>query len=244
MLTDGAMGTMLYEAGTPLDDCFDALNLSAPAAVAAVHRAYLEAGADIIETNTFGANRFRLEGFGLANKVREINRKGVRLARDAREIAGVSALVAGSIGPTARTLAPIGMTDPGDVQAVFQEQIEALFEAGVDLLVIETIGNLDEMVAAITAAKAISDLPIVANMTFAEDGRTIGDNSPEEVVDRLAPLGVTTIGANCSVGPQRLLPVMAAMARRLEQMPGERLWLSCLPNAGWPAHVAGRVIYP
>lgn len=257
VLTDGAMGTVLYDAGTPLDDCFDALNLSAPAAVSAVHRAYLEAGADIIETNTFGANRFRLESFGLADRVRQINRAGVRLARDAREVAGVDALVAGSIGPTARTLAPIGLTRPEDVEAAFREQIEAMVEAGVDLLMIETIGNLDEMVAAINAARAVSDLPIVANMTFAEDGRTIGGSSPEDVVDRLAPLGVSVLGANCSVGPQRLLPVIAAMARRLEQVrPGAPLgdapeataedgpWLSCLPNAGWPAHVAGRVIYP
>lgn len=251
------MGTVLYDAGTPLDDCFDALNLTAPATVAAVHRAYLEAGADIIETNTFGANRYRLEGFGLGDKVRQINRAGVRLAREAREVTGVDALVAGSIGPTARTLAPIGLTRPEDVQAAFREQIEAMVEAGVDLLMIETIGNLEEMVAAISAARSVCDLPIVANMTFAEDGRTIGGSSPEEVVDRLAPLGVSVLGANCSVGPQRLLPVMAAMARRLEQIrpdtandaqadgaTGEGPWLSCLPNAGWPAHVAGRVIYP
>jgi homocysteine S-methyltransferase len=257
VLTDGAMGTVLYDAGTPLDDCFDALNLSAPAAVSAVHRAYLEAGADIIETNTFGANRFRLEAFGLGDKVRQINRAGVRLARDAREVTGVDALVAGSIGPTARTLAPIGLTRPEDVQAAFQEQIEAMVEAGVDLLMIETIGNLEEMVAAIRAARAVCDLPIVANMTFAEDGRTIGGSSPEDVVDRLTPLGVSVLGANCSVGPQRLLPVMTAMARRLEQIrldaPADGAadgtadtgpWLSCLPNAGWPAHVAGRVIYP
>lgn len=253
VLSDGAMGTVLYDAGTPLDDCFDALNLSNPTAVSAVHRAYLDAGADIIETNTFGANRYRLDAFGLADKVRQINRAGVRLARDAREVAGVSALVAGSIGPTARTLAPIGLTEPADVQSAFQEQIEAMVEAGVDLLMIETIGNLDEMLAAIAAARAACDLPIVANMTFAEDGRTIGGSSPEEVVERLAPLGVTVIGANCSVGPQRLLPVMAAMARRLKQggpalgaesSPDTGPWLACLPNAGWPAQVAGRVIYP
>jgi homocysteine S-methyltransferase len=253
VLSDGAMGTVLYDAGTPLDDCFDALNLTAPTTVSAVHRAYLDAGADIIETNTFGANRFRLDAYGLADKVRQINRAGVRLARDAREVAGVSALVAGSIGPTARTMAPIGLTEPADVQAAFQEQIEAMVEAGVDLLMIETIGNLDEMLAAIAAARAACDLPIVANMTFAEDGRTIGGSSPEEVVEQLAPLGVSVIGANCSVGPQRLLPVLAAMARHLEQGgfapsaaagPDAGPWLACLPNAGWPAQVAGRVIYP
>ena len=243
VLADGAIGTMLYAAGTPLDDCFDALNLSNPAMVAAVHRAYLHAGADIIEANTFGANRFRLEPFGLADKVRAINRAGVRLAREAREVSGSSALVAGSVGPTARTLAPIGTTPPAAVQAAFAEQIEALFEAGVDLLVIETIGSIDEMLVAIAAAQAVSDLPIVASMTFAEDGRTIDGASPEAVVERLAPLGITVLGANCSVGPQRLLPVMAAMRQRLDQAGPTAPHLSCMPNAGWPAHVAGRVIY-
>ncbi|MDQ3779087.1 MAG: bifunctional homocysteine S-methyltransferase/methylenetetrahydrofolate reductase, partial [Chloroflexota bacterium] len=246
VLADGAMGTMLYAAGVALDESFDAINLSRPETVAATHQAYLNAGADLIETNTFGANRLRLETFGHADRVKEINKRGVRLAREAREISGRPALVAGSIGPTARTLAPFGTTDPRLVRAAFREQIEALLEGGVDLLMIETIGTIEEMTEAIAAAKESSDLPIVALMTFAEDGQTIGGSSPEAVVDHLIGLDVTALGANCSVGPQRMMLVMEAMARRLaEHDPSLRdiPALACLPNAGWPAHVGGRVIY-
>ncbi|MGH3993620.1 MAG: homocysteine S-methyltransferase family protein, partial [Pseudonocardiaceae bacterium] len=244
ILADGAIGTVLYAAGASLDESFDALNLTRPDLVLDVHRAYLEAGADLIETNSFGANRFKLDGFGLGGKVREINKKAVRLAREAREISGRSVLVAGSVGPTGRTLAPIGMVSPEAVRAAFREQIEALLEGGVDLLVLETIGSLDEMTEAVAAAREASDLPIVASMTFAEDGRTIGGNAPEEVAARLSALGVAAIGANCSVGPQRLLPVAEALVRRLEDESGPVPAVSCMPNAGWPAHVAGRVIYP
>src|SRR5215217_7709106 len=205
ILADGAIGTMLYAAGASLDESFDALNLSRPELVLDTHRAYLDAGADLLETNSFGANRFKLEAFGLAARVREINKKAVRLAREAREIAGRPALIAGSIGPTGRTLAPFGVVSSEAVRAAFHEQIEALLEGGVDLLVLETIGSLDEMTEAVAAAREACDLPIVASMTFAEDGRTIGGSSPEEVAARLYGLGVAVIGANCSVGPQRLL---------------------------------------
>ena len=247
ILADGAMGTMLYAGGASLDESFDALNLSRPDVVLGVHRAYLEAGAELIETNTFGANRAKLEGFGRGGEVREINRRGVRLAREAREISGRPALVAGSVGPTGRTLAPLGTVDPAEVRAIFREQIEALLEGGVDLLQIETIGSLDEMVEAVAAARAACDLPVVASMTFADDGRTIGGSTPDAVVDRLAPLGVELIGGNCSVGPRRLLPVAAAIARRLAERNGDGaapVAVACMPNAGWPAQVAGRVIYP
>jgi homocysteine S-methyltransferase len=244
ILADGAIGTMLYAAGASLDESFDALNLTRPDLVLGVHRAYLDAGADLLETNTFGANRFKLEGFGLAERVREINRKAVRLAREAREITGRPALVAGSVGPLGRTLTPFGVLAPEAARAAFREQIDALLEGGVDLLVLETIGNLDEMTEAVAAAREACDLPVIASMTFAEDGRTIGGNTPDEVAARLRELGVAVIGANCSVGPQRLLPVAAAMVRRLADGDGPAPAVSCMPNAGWPAHVAGRVIYP
>lgn len=244
ILADGAIGTMLYAAGASLDESFDALNLTRPELVAEVHRAYLEAGADILETNTFGANRFKLEPFGLAERVREINRKAVRLAREAREISGRSALIAGSIGPTGRTLAPYGVTTAVTVREAFREQVGALLEGGVDFFIVETIGTLSEMREAVQAVREASDLPIVASMTFAEDGQSIGGDSPEAVVDGLLDLGVTLIGANCSVGPQRLLPVVEAMLHRLRERDAPQVAVSCMPNAGWPAHVAGRVIYP
>jgi homocysteine S-methyltransferase len=244
LLADGAMGTVLYASGASLDESFDALNLSRPDLVLDVHRAYLEAGADLLETNSFGANRFKLEGFGLGEKVREINKRAVRLAREAREISGRPVLIAGSVGPTGRTLAPFGAVQPEAVRDAYREQIEALLEGGVDLLVLETIGSLGEMTEAILAAREACDLPIVASMTFAEDGRTIGGNSPQEVAARLLGLGATAIGANCSVGPQKLLPVASALVRCVADAAGAVPAVSCMPNAGWPAHVAGRVIYP
>ncbi|MEA2531543.1 MAG: methionine synthase / methylenetetrahydrofolate reductase, partial [Thermomicrobiales bacterium] len=244
LLADGAMGTMLYAAGVQLDDCFDELNLMNPQLVASVHRAYLDAGADVIETNTFGSNRYRLDHFGLADRVRDVNLRGVKLAREQREICGRPALVAGSIGPTTRTLAPYGTTARRDVQAAFREQIEALLEGGVDLLIVETISDLAEMEEAVAAARSVCDLPVVAFMTFAEDGRTIAGNDVEQVVRTLSELGVDVLGANCSVGPQRILPVVEAMRELLDAAGDRRSAVGTMPNAGWPSHVGGRVIYP
>jgi len=244
LLADGAMGTMLHAAGVPIDDSFDHLNLTNPGLVASVHRGYLAAGADLIETNTFGANRIRLEQFGLADQVRQINLRGVKIAREEREICGRPVLIAGSIGPTTRTMPPYGTTKPEQIRAAFREQIEALLEGGVDLLIIETISDVKEMVEAVRAAKEASDLPVVAMMTFAEDGRTIAGNSVEEVVETLAGLGVDAIGANCSVGPQRLLPVVEAMHDLLNGAGENAPALAAMPNAGWPTRVGGRVIYP
>jgi len=243
LLLDGAMGTMLHGAGVGIEDCFDQLNLTKPELISSVHRAYLAAGADIIETNTFGGNRYRLDSFGLGDRVRDINYRAVKIAREAREISGSAAFVAGSIGPTQRTMKPYGSATSDEIRAIFSEQVEALLEGGVDLLVIETISDLTEMVAAVEAARAVSDLPVVALMTFAEDGSTVTGNRVDEVVAKLIELGADVIGANCSVGPQRILQVGDAMISLLLQ--GDRpVPVALVPNAGWPTRVAGRVIFP
>ncbi|MFL5761566.1 MAG: bifunctional homocysteine S-methyltransferase/methylenetetrahydrofolate reductase [Thermomicrobiales bacterium] len=244
LLADGAMGTMLYASGVPLDDCFDALNLSQPEVVSLVHRAYINAGADLVETNSFGANRFRLEQFGLTNDVRAINMRAVKLAREEREISGRPIIVVGSIGPTQRTMEPYGTVKPEEVRDVYREQIEALLEGGVDVLSIETIGDVVEMVEAVRAARSVSDLPIIAMMTFAEDGRTIAGSETKTVVSTLVDLGVDVIGANCSVGPQRILPVVKAMRQLVKSCGPDAPAIACMPNAGWPSYVGGRVIYP
>jgi len=243
LLFDGAMGTMLYEAGRSLDESLDALNLSHPDLVANVCRSYINAGADVIETNTFGANRVRLEHHGLADKVRDINVRGVKIAREEREISGRPVLIGGSVGPTGRTLSPIGTLSAEEATAVFREQIEALLEAGVDLLVIETMGSVDEMNAALDAAEQCSDLPIVALMTFAEDGRTISGHAPESIVPMLAARRVSVIGANCSVGPQRLLGVIRRMRAAADELDGTAPALAAIPNAGYPTMVGSRLIY-
>lgn len=243
MLGDGAMGTMLYEAGHTFDECLDGLNLTEPGTVAQVHRAYINAGADIIETNTFGANRFRLEPHGLATRVRDVNFRGVKIAREEREISGRPVLVAGSVGPTGRTLEPYGTLPREAAVEAFREQIGALLEAGVDLLAIETMGDLNEMDAAIEAAREASDLPIMALMTFAEDGRTLTGSTPAEVVRHLSPQGINILGANCSVGPQRLLSVIRQMHEEVERITGNRPYVAAIPNAGWPMKIGARLIY-
>ncbi|HEX3723744.1 MAG TPA: bifunctional homocysteine S-methyltransferase/methylenetetrahydrofolate reductase [Nitrolancea sp.] len=240
ILCDGAMGTLLYERGVPFDSCFDEINLSQPTLVVDIHREYIAAGSEIIETNTFGANRFKLDQFGLASHVRQINMKAARNAREAREISGQPVLIAGSVGPTGRTLPPIGTASPEEVRAAFREQIASLLEGGVDLLIIETIPSLVEMREALLAARDVSDLPIVAQLTFAQDGRTVAGNSSREVVDELRALGPHVIGANCSVGPRHTLEVVRAMRRQA----GSDVYLAAQPNAGWPMDVGGRVIYP
>lgn len=243
IIGDGAMGTMLYSSGVPLDSAFDVLNLSNPELVASVHRAYIAAGAEIIETNSYGANRFKLEQLGLGNKVRQLNRVAAKLAREQREISGRSIFVAGSVGPTLQRLPPIGHGNTEKVRAAFREQIEALLEGGVDLLMIETIPDIAEMREAIAAARECSDLPIIAMMTFAEDGRTVAGSEAAAAVDMLLEYRVDVIGANCSVGPQRLLKVIDSFAGELGRKGSDRP-LACIPNAGWPTQQGGRMIYP
>ncbi len=242
LLFDGAMGTMLYEAGRSLDECLDELNLTHPEIVSSVYRSYINANADVIETNTFGANRIRLEHDGLPDKVRDIAFRGVKLAREEREISGKSVLIAGSVGPTGRTIEPIGTLSAQEARDAFKEQMEALLEAGVDLLVLETMGSLDEMSAALDAADTCTDLPIVALMTFAEDGRTLSGHEPHDVVATLSDRNVAVIGANCSVGPQRMLRVIDRLHAACSQMDDPPA-LAAVPNAGWPTIIGSRLIY-
>lgn len=239
MLCDGAMGTMLYNRGVDFEQCFEALNLTDPHLVLDIHRDYVNSGADVIETNTYGANRLKLEHYGLADKVREINFRAMKLARDVREVTGTPVLIAGAVGPLGAVLEPYGALQPAVAREVFAEQIGALLEQGADLILFETFSDLQELLLAIEVARSIGDLPIVAQMSFAEDGRTALGNTPQEVVEALVAAGVAMVGANCSVGPQRLFKVVEAM-----HVAEPRARLSAQPNAGWPTERHHRVFYP
>lgn len=237
MVADGAMGTELYARGVSYDECFDGQNLTRPDLVEQIHRAYIGAGAELLETNTFGANRIKLAEWGLDGQVRDINVRGARLARGAREICGENVLVAGSMGPTGRALAPFGTTTPEEIRDIYREQAAYLVEGGVDLFILETFGDVREIAEAVAAAREVADLPIMAQMTFGEDLRTLQGFTPEQVVDALMSLNVTVVGANCSVGSSILLTV----AERLLAAGAERV--AVMPNAGWPTRVGNRVMY-
>jgi methionine synthase I (cobalamin-dependent)/5,10-methylenetetrahydrofolate reductase len=237
LVCDGAMGTLLHAGGVSLDRSLPELNLSNPDRVRAIHRAYIAAGADIIETNTFGASRLRLARYGLSAQAAQLNKAGARVAHQARdEAAATGLLIAGSISPAT----PAGLAHRvanRELREAFHEQIEALYEGGVDLLVFETFGTLAELIEAISAAQSLGNLPILAQMTFVEDGRTLGGDSPEEVARALSNLGVTAIGANCTLGPQGLLDILAELARWTS------LPLAAQPNAGPPTLTDGRFQY-
>jgi methionine synthase / methylenetetrahydrofolate reductase(NADPH) len=237
ILADGAMGTMLYGKGVPYERCFEELILSKPAMVEEIHGAYIAAGAELIETNSFGANRLKLSDHGLGDRVREINLRAVKLARAARETAGVDVFVAGSVGPLGRPLEPIGEISLAEATALFEEQIGALLEGGADLILLETFGDLDELALAVRAARRVCDLPVVAQATFAEDSLTASGASPEEAVRTLRALGADVVGVNCSVGPQPMLDVVQRMLA-VGDVP-----VSAMPNAGLPARVGGRFLY-
>lgn len=239
ILGDGAMGTQLYAHGIDFDQCFEAINLSNPRLVADIHRDYINAGADLIETNTYAANRIRLAAYGLADKVREINIRAMKIARDVREIAGTSTLIAGAVGPLGQALHPFGQLLPDEARAAFVEQIGALLEQGADLIMLETFSDLRELLIAAEAAQSVGDLPIIAQMSFAEDGRTALGNTPEEVVQALMQHNVAMIGVNCSVGPQRVFKALEAM-----HLAAPEARLAAQPNAGWPTERNNRVFYP
>ncbi|MCC7105864.1 MAG: bifunctional homocysteine S-methyltransferase/methylenetetrahydrofolate reductase [Chloroflexi bacterium] len=237
VLCDGAMGTMLHARGVPYERSFDEVNLSNPDLIQQLHREYIAAGAELIETNTYGANRLRLARYGLESSVRDINFRGVKIAREAREVSGEAVFLAGAVGPIDEPLSPIGTVTLVEARAAFREQIDALLEAGADLILLETFSSLTELREAVAAAREACDLPLVAQMSFAEDGNTMTGEDPAMVANVLAALGVDVLGVNCGLGPQQALEVVEAM-----HVPSG-LYLSAMPNAGFPSRVGGRYFY-
>jgi homocysteine S-methyltransferase len=242
VLCDGAMGTMLYSCGVFINRCYDELNVAQPDMVRSVHEQYLLAGAEVIETNTFGANSFRLEHFGLRDKVRDFNLAGASLARQCvtaiREKQATDAYVAGAVGSLGVRLEPFGTLSPAVARAAFAEQIAALAEGGVDLLILETMMSLDEAEQAIAAAReAAPHLPVIALMTVDEEANCLDGSTPEQAAHRLTEAGPDAIGCNCSVGPATVLTA-------IERMRSETtLPLVAMPNAGMPRNIEGRNIY-
>jgi homocysteine S-methyltransferase len=236
LVADGAMGTMLYARGVFINRCYDELNLSSPDLVREVHQEYVKAGAEILETNTFGANRKRLSAHGLAEKLPSINQAGVRIAREA---AGELAFVAGSVGPLGVRIEPLGPTSFAEARAAFREQIEALIEAGVDLVVLETFADLNELREAVMAAREAAgpEMVLVAQVTIDDFGRMPDGTDTETFTRKLDEWPVDVIGLNCSVGPKVMLETLEKMVSASPKP------LSAMPNAGHPATVEGRKIY-
>ena len=230
------MGTMLYDRGIFINRCYDELNLSAPDMIRQIHADYVKAGAEILETNTFGANRMRLAAFGLTEKLRAINHAGVKLAREASRD---TAFVAGAIGPLGANIEPLGPTSFAEARSIFREQAEHLVEAGVDLLVLETFYNLDEMREAIFAAReaAGDEMVIVGQVTIDDYGNLRGGADTETFTKRLDEWPVDVIGANCSAGPKVMLETVEKMMQYSKKP------MSAMPNAGHPQRVEGRHIY-
>jgi homocysteine S-methyltransferase len=246
LLADGAMGTALYARGIFINRCYEELNLSDPALILSVHQEYLQAGAEIIETNTFGGNRIRLARHGLANKVEEINAAGVKIARQAvanlKEKQGGEAWVAGSVGPLGVRLEPLGKTGLDEARAAFAEQIRVLAgtadKPGVDLLILETMPALNEAHEALEAARAVAPhLPVIAMVTVDDEITCLDGASPEQAAALLTEWGATAVGVNCSTGPTTVLTAIEAMR------PATTLPLAAMPNAGLPRAVGGRNVY-
>lgn len=247
LLCDGAMGSLLYARGITYEQCFDALNLTQPELIASIHREYISAGAEIIEANTFGANRVKLEAYNLADQVREINFRAVRLAREAREISGLPVFVAGAVGPTGRPLQAPDEHRLSELRAIFREQIGALQEGGADLVILETFSSLAELRQAVLAAQEVGGLPIVAQMSFYEDGHTLSGQSAARVATVLDDLGVDVMGANCSVGPAGTLDTLQEMIAEIhhfeESTKSTAHLFSAQPNAGLPTRIGNRFFY-
>lgn len=232
---DGAMGTMIYARGVFINQCYDELSVRAPDLIRGIHEDYIRAGAEVIETNTFGANRLKLQQHGLSEEVQSINAGAARLARDA---AGESVLVAGAVGPLGVRLEPYGPTSREDARMIFAEQMRALKEGGADLFILETFSDLDELVQAIAAARDVDRaMPVIAQVAINADGVTAYGATPEDIATTLDAAGADVIGLNCSVGPQTILEAIEKMA------PITTRKLSAQPNAGMPRDVGGRTMY-
>ena len=236
LVGDGAMGSLLYEA-VDGQRCVEELNATHPEEVFRAHQAYMEAGAQLIETNTFGANRYKLGQLGIAGRVSELNHRGVKLAREAREAAKHEVLIAGSIGPLGIAL-QVQELPQEEIFAIFKEQAGALEERGVDLFVLETFSDTTELRIALNAIRSFSGLPIVAELTYSEEGTTIGGTRPEDAWVDLKNESIQAVGANCTIGPQLLIPVLRELAGRAS------LPLSAMPNAGFPKRIGDRIVYP
>jgi len=234
LVCDGAMGTMLYAHGVFINRCFEELNLSNPGLVLKIHREYVEARADILETNTFGANVFKLKSHGYEDKVLDINKRGAELAREA---AGADIYVAGSIGPLGVSLEPLGKVTAKEAKEAFHAQAVGLIDGGVDLFILETFSDLNEISIAIETLREITELPIIAQMTFTERGETVMGATPETVVEELVKKGADVVGTNCSVGPQPMLEIVERMVK------AGAPFVSAQPNAGYPRVVEGRFLY-
>ena len=239
ILADGAMGTLLFSRGIAYERCFDELNLIQSSLIEGIHREYLSAGAELIETNTFGANSVRLATHGLSDKARVIARQGVKLARNAREIVGTSAFVAGAMGPLGSHIEPFGAIAVAEAELAFKAQAEGLLEGGLDVFILETFQDLNEILAAIRAIRMVStEVSIIAQMTFGLDGKTRYGHTPQLVARALRQVGADVIGVNCGVGPQPTLEVLEELLAASEGMP-----VSVMPNAGLPQFVEGRYVY-
>ena len=240
MVCDGAMGTMLNNRGVGFDECFDELNLTKPGLIAEIHSEYINAGAQFLKTNTFGANRYKLANHGLENRVEEINRAGADLAHRVIFASFKPVLIAGDVGPLGVRLAPFGRVQPEQARQAFTEQIRGLIDGGADLILIETMSDLFEAREAIQAARDLNPhLPVIASMTFTRDDRTLLGDSPAKVARALQEAGTDLIGVNCSGGPNQILRILKLMR---QVVPEARY--SVMPNAGWPQQISGRIMYP
>ena len=236
LVGDGAMGSLLYESVGP-QRAVDELNSSHPETIFRLHQAYIEAGAQIIETNTFGANRHKLAQLGMANRVAELNHRGVKIAREARESAKHEVLIAGSIGPMG-IVRQVSDVPVEEIFAIFKEQAGALEERGVDFFLLETFGDIEELLTAIDAVRSFSRLPIVAHLTYSEEGTTFGGTTPQGAWEKLKDKNIQAVGSNCTLGPQSLLVILKELAG------SATIPISAMPNAGLPKRIGDRTVYP